>query len=139
MLKRLQAMRAKKGFTLVELIVVIVIIAILAAILIPILVNHVAASRCSQAIGNCKTSNNLASEAVVASLTAGDSWATAQGLGDAAGTDTDAKTATTVGGTMDNPVITTTHTNGATVHVVENGKAVKTGAACGRTGKCDCA
>ncbi|MCL1903414.1 MAG: prepilin-type N-terminal cleavage/methylation domain-containing protein [Oscillospiraceae bacterium] len=62
MLKRLQAMRAKKGFTLVELIVVIVIIAILAAILIPILVNHVRNSRCSAAIGDCKTAHNIAAD-----------------------------------------------------------------------------
>lgn len=34
MIKKLQALRAKKGFTLVELIVVIAIIGVLAAILI---------------------------------------------------------------------------------------------------------
>ncbi len=45
MLKKLQALKAKKGFTLVELIVVIAIIAVLAAILIPTLLNQVTNSR----------------------------------------------------------------------------------------------
>ncbi len=45
MLKKLQALKAKKGFTLVELIVVIAIIAVLAAILVPTLLNQVTNSR----------------------------------------------------------------------------------------------
>ena len=42
MLARLQKLKSKKGFTLVELIVVIAIIAILAAVLIPVIGNYVA-------------------------------------------------------------------------------------------------
>ena len=41
MLARLQKLKNKKGFTLVELIVVIAIIAILAAVLIPVIGNYV--------------------------------------------------------------------------------------------------
>jgi type IV pilus assembly protein PilA len=70
-LKKLQAMKAKKGFTLVELIVVIAIIAILAARLIPMLVNHVRASRCSGEIADAKAAHNIASEIVTTRLTDG--------------------------------------------------------------------
>lgn len=45
MLKKLQSLKAKKGFTLVELIVVIAIIAVLAAILVPTMMGYVTSSR----------------------------------------------------------------------------------------------
>lgn len=49
MLKKLQSLKAKKGFTLVELIVVIAIIAVLAAILVPTMLGYVTNSRVSSA------------------------------------------------------------------------------------------
>ncbi len=55
MLKKLQALKAKKGFTLVELIVVIAIIAVLAAILVPTLLNQVTNSRITSADSTAST------------------------------------------------------------------------------------
>ena len=50
----------KKGFTLIELIVVIAIIAILAAILIPALLNYINAANRSKAQSDCRTAYTAA-------------------------------------------------------------------------------
>ena len=55
MVKKLQALKAKKGFTLVELIVVIAIIGVLAAILVPTMMNVVTKARVSSSDQTAKS------------------------------------------------------------------------------------
>jgi type IV pilus assembly protein PilA len=69
----------KKGFTLVELVVVIAIIGVLAAILVPSMLNYVKKSKLKQANSNAKTAYNAVSGAISDVETQGYSSKTAIG------------------------------------------------------------
>lgn len=58
--------KRKKGFTLIELVVVIAIIGVLAAILVPVLMGYVRKSRVAAANDNAKQNFNTALEAAAA-------------------------------------------------------------------------
>lgn len=62
----------KKGFTLVELVVVIAIIGVLAAILVPSMMGYVKKSRLKTANGNAKTAYNAIAEYVADKETLGE-------------------------------------------------------------------
>lgn len=76
MIKKLQKLKAKKGFTLVELIVVIAIIGVLAAILVPTMLGYVENSRITSADQVAKTIKDAAQVAATEMDTQGMGLAT---------------------------------------------------------------
>ena len=72
MLKKLQSLKAKKGFTLVELIVVIAIIAVLAAILVPTMMGYVTQSRVTSADSTAASLKDTVGNAMVEMDTKGN-------------------------------------------------------------------
>lgn len=71
MIKFFQKLKAKKGFTLVELIVVIAIIGVLAAILIPTMLGYVTSSRVTSADSTAATIEDTIDVFLTAADTAG--------------------------------------------------------------------
>lgn len=79
MLNKLLKLKNKKGFTMIEMIVVLVIIAILAAISVPAMIGYVQQARDSQYIQEARV-GFVAAQAVVTELTANGNTAAIAGL-----------------------------------------------------------
>lgn len=119
MLSKIRALKEKKGFTLVELIVVLVILAILAALLVPALTGYIDRAKDKSVIAETRqvvmAAQTLADEAygkmaVNATITAGDS-------GDVTIKFSDVKTLAEVGGEI--KAITFDNTNKSKIATVK--------------------
>ena len=87
----------KKGFTLVELVVVIAIIGVLAAILVPSMMGYVKKARLKTANGNAKTAYNAAADFFTEQETLGQLASTTLAQGESAATAALASNGTTKG------------------------------------------